>query len=195
MTRVFAYCRVSTADQKTENQVQEIQASGFKIEPFRIVTEKISGSVPASKRPEFIRLLDRLEPGDVLVVTKLDRLGRNTIDVCSTVKKLADRRIRITCLALGNTDLTSPAGKMILTILASIAEFEKDLLKERTAAGLERAKKQGTKLGRRPSFSPEKKSEITRKISEGNSISAIAREYKTSRQTVLRIKNSVSTQN
>ena len=79
MARTFAYLRVSTPEQTTENQVQEITASGFQVEPHRIVTETISGSVTISQRPEFVRLADRLEPGDVLVVTKLDRLGRNAI--------------------------------------------------------------------------------------------------------------------
>ena len=76
MSRTFAYCRVSTIEQSAENQKREIQAAGFNIEPFRIIEEKISGSVAMKKRPNFIRLLDRLEPGDVLVVTKLDRLGQ-----------------------------------------------------------------------------------------------------------------------
>ena len=81
MARTFAYLRVSTPEQTTENQVQGITDSGFRVEPHRIVTETVSGSVAISQRPEFARLADRLEPGDVLVVTKLDRLGRNAMDV------------------------------------------------------------------------------------------------------------------
>ena len=90
MARTFACLRVSTPEQTTENQVQEITASGFRVEPHRIVTETISGSVAISQRPEFARLADRLEPGDVLVVTKLDRLGRNAMDVAVTVAGLAE---------------------------------------------------------------------------------------------------------
>ncbi|MCY3874706.1 MAG: recombinase family protein [Rhodobacteraceae bacterium] len=104
MARTFAYLRVSTPEQTTENQVQKITASGFRVEPHRIVTETISGSVAISQRPEFTRLADRLEPGDVLVVTKLDRLGRNAMDVaalrhpvhiyCSQLLKAPRRTIR-----------------------------------------------------------------------------------------------------
>ncbi|MCY4139449.1 MAG: recombinase family protein [Rhodobacteraceae bacterium] len=90
MARTFAYLRVSTPEQTTENQVQEITASGFRVEPHRIVTETISGSVAISQRPEFARLADRLEPGDVLVVTKLDRLptrsGRRIARHCSAAE-------------------------------------------------------------------------------------------------------------
>jgi putative DNA-invertase from lambdoid prophage Rac len=81
MPRTFAYLRVSTAGQTTDNQLQEIAAAGFKVEPRRVVTETVSGNVATSQRRGFTRLLDRLEPSDVLVVTKLDRLGRNAMDV------------------------------------------------------------------------------------------------------------------
>ena len=91
MSRVFAYCRVSTSDQTTENQALEISAAGFSVSPSRIVSETVSGSVPASSRPGFASLLNRLEKGDVLIVTKLDRLGRNAMDVRMTVERLATR--------------------------------------------------------------------------------------------------------
>lgn len=84
MTRIFAYCRVSTADQTTDNQVHEIEAAGFSVAKQRVITETVSGSVPAFERKGFAKLVDRLEDGDVLIVTKLDRLGRNAIDVRST---------------------------------------------------------------------------------------------------------------
>jgi putative DNA-invertase from lambdoid prophage Rac len=86
--RVFAYCRVSTAEQTTENQVREIKAAGFNLEPHRVVAEVVSGSVAANQRAGFAKLRDRLEAGDILVVTKLDRLGRNAMDVRSTVEDL-----------------------------------------------------------------------------------------------------------
>lgn len=89
MARVFAYCRVSTCDQTTENQVREIAAAGFAVDPRRVIEETVSGSVMALQRPGFAKLLDRLDPGDVLVTTKLDRLGRNAMDVRQTVELLA----------------------------------------------------------------------------------------------------------
>ena len=87
MPRTFAYLRVSSTGQTTHNQLQEIKAAGFKDEPRRVVTETVSGNVATSQRRGFTRLLDRLEAGDVLVVTKLDRLGRNVMDVGSTATK------------------------------------------------------------------------------------------------------------
>lgn len=89
MARTFAYCRVSTADQTTDNQIQEIVAAGFAVEGQRIICETVSGSVAALERREFAKLSDRLERDDVLIVTKLDRLGRNAMDVRATVERLA----------------------------------------------------------------------------------------------------------
>lgn len=148
MSRTFLYARVSTADQTTDNQIQEIKTQGFDVAPYRVVAETVSGSVPTSERKEFRSLTERMEPGDILLVTKLDRLGRNAMDVRTTVEQLAKRNIKVHCLALGGVDLTSPAGKMTMGVIAAVAEFERDLLIERTNAGLERAKSQGKKLGR-----------------------------------------------
>jgi putative DNA-invertase from lambdoid prophage Rac len=134
MPRTFAYVRVSTISQTTDNQIQEIQAAGFKVEPRRVVTETISGSVATAQRRGFTRLLDRLEPGDVLIVTKLDRLGRNPMDVSSTVTKLAGIGVRVHCLALGGVDLASSTGKLTMHVINAVAEFERDLLIERTLA-------------------------------------------------------------
>lgn len=148
MSRTFLYCRVSTSTQFTENQVQEVKAAGFEVQAGRVVEETISGSIPASERKGFQTLLGKMESGDVLIVTKLDRLGRNAMDVRQTVEHLASAGIRVHCLALGGVDLTSAAGKMTMQVLGAVAEFERDLLIERTQAGLQRAKSEGKKLGR-----------------------------------------------
>lgn len=148
MSRTFLYCRVSTSGQFTENQVQEVKAAGFDVQPSRVIEETISGSTTAKERPGFQKLLDRMEAGDVLIVTKLDRLGRNAMDVRQTVEHLAAIGIRVLCLALGGVDLTSAAGKMTMQVLGAVAEFERDLLIERTQSGLRRAKAEGKKLGR-----------------------------------------------
>ena len=184
MARVFAYCRVSTPDQTTDNQVREIEAAGFAIDPRRVVVETVSGSLPAMKRKGFARLVDRLEPDDVLVVTKLDRLGRNAMDVRSTVEKLAEEGVRVHCLALGGADLTSPAGKMTMAVIAAVAEFEKDLLVERTQAGLKRAKAEGKKLGRPSALSPEQQRTIRDRRSQGMSLGNLAREFRVSRAAI-----------
>ena len=101
MPRTFAYVRVSTPGQIPDNQLQEVQAAGFSIEPRRVVAETVSGSVATAQRRSFAHLLDGLEVGDVLVVTKLDRLGRNAMGVGSTVARLADLGVRVHCLGAG----------------------------------------------------------------------------------------------
>lgn len=148
MSRTFLYARVSTSDQTTDNQVLEVKAAGFDVQSQRVVAETVSGSIAASERQGFQKLLERMEDRDVLLVTKLDRLGRNAMDVRSTVELLASRGIRVHCLALGGVDLTSAAGKMTMQVLSAVAEFERDLLIERTQSGLQRAKAQGKALGR-----------------------------------------------
>jgi putative DNA-invertase from lambdoid prophage Rac len=148
MSRTFLYARVSTINQFTENQVQEVKSAGFDVQPSRVVEETISGSTTTKERPGFQKLLDRMESGDVLIVTKLDRLGRNAMDVRQTVDQLTAMGVRVHCLALGGVDLTSAAGKMTMQVLSAVAEFERDLLIERTQAGLRRAKADGKKLGR-----------------------------------------------
>jgi putative DNA-invertase from lambdoid prophage Rac len=190
MSRVFAYCRVSTLDQATQNQVLEIQAAGFNVQPQRIIEEKVSGSVPAQERPGFMRLLDRLEASDVLIVTKLDRLGRNAMDVRATVEQLAALGVKVHCLALGGVDLTSPAGKMTMQVIAAVAEFERDLLIERTQSGLQRARASGKRLGRRPVLDEVQREAIQHRLAAGESVSALAREFRTSRQTVMRVRDS-----
>ena len=188
MTRVFAYCRVSTTDQTTDNQVQEIAASGFVVNGPRIVAETVSGSVAAMERKGFLALLNKLETGDVLVVTKLDRLGRNAMDVRSTVDQLAALGVRVHCLALGGADLTSPAGKMTMGVIAAVAEFERDLLIERTQAGLRRAKSEGKTLGRPTSLSDSEIKLVAAMLSKGEPVAALAREFGTSRQSIMRIR-------
>lgn len=189
MPRVFAYCRVSTLEQTTENQRREIDAAGFAVQPQRFIDESVSGSVAAKERPGFTRLLDRMEVGDILVVTKLDRLGRNAMDVRTTVELLAKLDIRVHCLALGGVDLTSPAGKMTMQVIAAVAEFERDLLLERTHSGIARAKAAGKRFGRPPTLSLEQQQYVRSALGNGASVASVAREFNTTRQTILRIKS------
>lgn len=184
MSRVFLYSRVSTADQHTANQVQEVAAAGFTIEPQRIIEEKVSGSTSASQRKGFAQLLDRMESGDVLVVTKLDRLGRDMIDLMQTVQQLETKGIKVHCLALGGVDLTSAAGKMTMGVLAAVAQFERDQLIERTQAGLKRAKAAGVTLGRPSVTSAEQVQELRQ---QGLSQSKIAQRLGVSLSTVKRL--------
>lgn len=192
MSRVFAYCRVSTATQLNENQLMEIKQAGFDVRPARIVEECISGSAPASERAGFCRLLDRMENGDVLVVTRLDRLGRNAMDVRHTVEGLAEAGIRVHCLALGGVDLTSSAGRMTMQVIGAVAEFERDLLIERTQAGIMRARASGRHPGRPFSQTPEQKKQILASLATGATVSSVARAFSTTRQTVMRIRDAAA---
>ena len=188
MPRTFAYVRVSTTGQTTENQIQEIEAAGFHDEPRRIVTETISGSVAIAQRRGFSRLMDKLEAGDVLIVTKLDRLGRDAIDVSTTVRKLEELGVRVHCLALGGVDLASSAGKMTMSVINAVAQFERDLLIERTQSGLKRAKSEGKTLGRPARLNEKQKLDVLSDLAGGMSVSALAIKFDTSRQTIMRVR-------
>nr|WP_250810301.1 recombinase family protein [Neorhizobium tomejilense] len=186
MSRTFAYCRVSTTDQTTENQVTEIMAKGFLIAPHRIIAENISGKTPAAQRPGFQKLMDKMEPGDRLIVTKLDRLGRNAIDVELTVKALAERDIEVHCLALQGFDLSTAIGGMLFKMLLAFAQFERDLISERTNAGLKTAKAKGKVFGRPKSLTAEQTVSLKEAIKKGETISALSKKLKVSRATVMR---------
>ena len=189
MSRTFAYLRVSTPEQTTDNQLGEIAGAGFAVRSRRVVSETVSGSVAAMERRGFARLVDRLEEGDVLVVTKLDRLGRNAMDVATTVRTLADRGVRVHCLALGGVDLISSTGRLTMGVINAVAEFERDLLIERTQAGLARARAEGKRIGRPMSLTPDRRAEVVRRLAAGESISAVAHALGTSRQTVTRVRD------
>ena len=141
-----------------------------------------------AQREGFSRLLDKMEKGDVLIVTKLDRLGRDAIDVSTTVAKLEEIGIRVHCLALGGVDLTSSAGKMTMNVINAVAQFERDLLIERTQSGLARAKASGKPLGRPSALSENQQAEVKEKLQNGETVSAIARQFETSRQTIMRVR-------
>ena len=140
------------------------------------------------------RMLDRLERGDILIVTKMDRLGRNTIDVSSTVERLEEIGIRVHCLALGGVDLASPAGKMTMNVINAVAQFERDLLIERTNAGLRRAKSEGKKLGRPSALTSSQRGEIQSALQSGQKVAPLAKRYNVSRQTIMRIREGLRMQ-
>lgn len=149
--RTFAYCRVSTTEQSTENQIIAIRQKGYEVNDSRIISETVSGSVKAMKREKFKTLIDhRMEAGDMLVVLKLDRLGRDNIDVQSTINLLTDKGVKVVCLDLPVADLSSAEGKLMLQMFSAFAEFERNRIRERTKEGIERAKSEGKKLGRPP---------------------------------------------
>lgn len=192
MSRTFAYVRVSSIEQNPENQANEIKLAGFTVEPHRLIAETVSGSQPIALRKGFSRLLDKMEKGDVLVVTKLDRLGRDAIDVSSTVSKLEDVGIRVHCLALGGVDLASSTGKMTMGVINAVAEFERDLLIERTQAGIARARAQGKTMGRPKALSDPQKKQVIQQLQEGKAMTVIAKGFRVSRHTVRRVRDAIN---
>lgn len=134
----------------------------------------------------FARLVDRLEQSDVLVVTKMDRLGRDAMDVAQTVNLLGKMQVRVHCLALSGSDLTSAAGQFTMTILNAVAQFERELLIERTHAGMARARSQGKIIGRPSTLSETQKQSVRAELEVGVSVSELARRYGCSRMTIAR---------
>ena len=187
MTRVFAYARVSTAEQLTSNQRGEIAGAGYDIKDGRFIEEQVSGSVCAFQRKGFKRLIDKLEAGDTLVVTKLDRIGRDSIDVQNTVEWFSKNDIRLIVLQLGNLDLTSSSGALMVKMLAAVADFERELIIERVQAGLARAKAEGKQLGRRPKTTDAQRQQIRERLAQGVTVSQLSRDFKVSRATILSI--------
>lgn len=149
MSRTFAYCRVSTSEQSTENQIMAIRQAGYEVNDNRVVSETVSGGVQAMQRKGFADMVThKLEAGDQLVVLKLDRLGRDNIDVQQTITMLVDKGVDVVSLDLPVRNLSSAEGKLMLQMFSVFAEFEKSRIIERTKEGLVRARKEGKKLGR-----------------------------------------------
>ncbi len=147
--RTFAYCRISTSEQTVTNQILAIRNAGYDIQDHRIVHETVSGSIPTTERNEFRMLVEhKLEPGDQLVVLKLDRLGRDNIDVQHTISMLLEKGITPISLDLPTADLSSAEGRLMLQMFSAFAEFERNRIRERTLEGQARAKSEGKRIGR-----------------------------------------------
>jgi putative DNA-invertase from lambdoid prophage Rac len=186
----FGYGRVSTQDQTTDNQRLEIERAGYTID-YWFADEGVSGAVLAAQRRQFGDMLTKIREGESLVVTKIDRLGRDAVDIQQTVKQLKVLGVRVFVTQLGATDLTNSAGKMLLAMLAAFAEMERDLVVERTQAGLARARAQGVRLGRPSKTSEDERAAIRLRLAGGDSISAIARTYAISRASVIAIRKAL----
>ncbi|MFV3350206.1 MULTISPECIES: recombinase family protein [Aeromonas] len=148
--RTFAYCRVSTAEQDTETQILAIRKAGYEVQDSRVISEVVSGGMQAMQRPAFKALVEhKLEAGDRLVVLKLDRLGRDSIDIQTTIKQLQEKQIEVVSLDMPTVkNITGAEGMLMMQLLAAFAQFERERIKERTREGLERAKAKGKKMGR-----------------------------------------------
>lgn len=180
------YARVSSKRQELASQLDALRAAGCEA----IYTDKLSGA--RDDRPELARCLAELEPGDVLVVWKLDRLGRSTPHLLATVQELTDRGIGFVCLTQ-SIDTTNATGRLVLTVLAALAEFERELTKERVAAGLAAAKARGRKLGRATVIPEERATAIREMLAGGMSMSQVARVTGIGRATLYRHQGALRT--
>src|SRR5229473_2998297 len=164
---LIGYARVSTNDQETATQVAALKAAGCE----RTYREKASGG--RWNRPELHRILDQVRKGDVLVVWKLDRLSRSLRDVLTIMERLAEAKAGFRSLTEA-IDTTTPAGRMMMQMVGSFAEFERAMLRERTKIGLETARREGRIGGRPPKLSHQQQTEIVRMVSRGRKTAADA---------------------
>ncbi|MBF0549565.1 MAG: recombinase family protein [Deltaproteobacteria bacterium] len=176
----IGYARVSTEDQHLHLQLEALQ----KAECSRIFKEKISGKT--RDRLELERMLDQLREGDTVVIWKLDRLARSTRDLLEIVEKIKEAGAGFQSLSEPWADTTSHAGRMILTVFAGIAEFERELIRERTRAGREVAKGRGVRFGRPRKLNEEQKALTGRLLQEGKSVKQVAQTFGVHVSTVYR---------
>ena len=177
---IIGYARVSTDDQTLDARTDALTAAGAE----RIFADKISGA--KRDRPELGRMLDQLRPDDVVVVAKYDRLARSLRDLLDLVEAIKSRGAGFRSLA-EDIDTTTPAGRLVFPVFASIAQFERERISERTREGLASARKRGRVGGRPPALTPAQKDEVRRmRDDEQRSVSEIARLFKVSARTVRR---------
>ena len=165
----YGYARVSTRDQDVTAQVAELRAAGAE-EIFR---EQVSGA--RSDRRQLARALRRLDQGDVLLVTRLDRLARSTRDLLNVLDEIGKKGAGFRSLGDAWADTTTPHGRLMLTVLGGLAEFERELIRARTGEGRKRAKDRGVKFGRPSKLTPHQKQEARRRLAAGETQADIAR--------------------
>jgi DNA invertase Pin-like site-specific DNA recombinase len=178
---VYGYARVSTDGQSLVAQLAELKA----VKCEKIFQEKISGA--RSDRKQLARLMAALEKGDVLVVTRLDRLARSTRDLLNLLGTIAEKGAGFKSLRDTWADTTTAHGRLMLTVLGGLAEFERELIRTRTGEGRERAKARGVILGRKPKLTSHQKREAIARREAGEVLTDIARSYNVSHSTISRL--------
>jgi DNA invertase Pin-like site-specific DNA recombinase len=178
---LFGYARVSTRDQNLVAQDAELRAAGC----AKVFKEKISGA--KTDRPELVKAIGRLEPGDVLVVTRLDRLARSTRDLLNVIAAILDRGAGFKSLRDAWADTTSAHGRLMLTVLGGLAEFERELIRARTGEGRKRAKERGVRFGRPRKMTPHQRQEALRRLAAGETQADVARTYNVDATTIGRL--------
>src|SRR6516165_4267125 len=178
---VYGYARVSSRDQSLEAQVAELKAAGC----GNIYKEKVSGA--KTDRPELAKVIRRLEDGDVLTVVRLDRLARSTRDLLNILDEVGKRGAGFRSLKDAWADTTTPHGRLMLTVLGGLAEFERELIRARTDDGRKRAKARGVKFGRPVKLTAHQREEATQRLSNGEAQADVARSFNVSQATISRL--------
>jgi DNA invertase Pin-like site-specific DNA recombinase len=178
---IKGYARVSTDGQDLTTQLGLLKAAGAE----KIFAEKISGA--RRDRPALERCLGSLAPGDTVVVTKLDRLARSTRDLLNVLALVTDYGAGFKSLGDPWADTTTPHGRLMVTVLGGLAEFERHLILARTAEGRERAQARGVKFGRKPALTKHQREEARERVAQGETLMEIARSYNVSHMTISRL--------
>lgn len=176
-SRSLGYARVSTYGQTLDAQLEQLRAEGC----ARIYREKASGA--KADRRELLRLLKAIVPGDVVTVTRIDRLARSTFDLFAIVKQIVDSGGQFRSLAEPWADTSTSTGRLMIAVLGGLADVKRDLIRTRTAEGRSRAKARGQHMGRPPSLTPLRQAEARRRCAEGESLKELARSYNASSAT------------
>ena len=179
---VCGYARVSTVGQTLAVQKEALAKAGVE----KLYAEKASAK-EAAKRPELERVLNALEPGDVLVVTKLDWLARSTRDLLNIIDRIDKAGAKFRSLADAAFDTTTPTGKLMLTVLGGIAEFERSLILERTNEGRAKARAEGKVFGRKPKLTAHQRREIVKRLAAGETTRDLAASYRVDQSTIVRV--------
>jgi DNA invertase Pin-like site-specific DNA recombinase len=176
------YARVSSLDQDLSLQIEQLRAEGCE----RIYREKVSGAT-RQKRAELRKMLRELEAGDTVVVTKIDRLARSVFDLFAILKEIDEKGAHFLCMSQRQLDTSTSMGRMLLAVLAGIADWEREMIRTRTDEGRERAKARGVKFGRKASLTNYQKREALDRRAGGESIRDIARSFNVSHTTIARL--------
>ena len=183
---VYGYARVSTDGQTLDAQIAQLKAAGSN----KVFQEKASGG--RADRPALSRLLRSLQAGDRVVVTRLDRLARSTRDLLNILAAITEQKAHFRSLNDGWADTTTPHGRLMLTVLGGLAEFERELIRARTGEGRERAKARGVRLGRKPKLTAHQRREALTRREAGEPLAEIARSYDVHHSTISRLQRHLS---
>ena len=183
--RLIGYARVSTYGQTLDAQLEQLRAAGCSSR--NIYREKVTGA--RADRRELLRMLDRLAPGDVVMVTRIDRLARSTFDLFGIVKRIVDAGGQFRSLAEPWADTSTSTGRLTLAVLGGLADVERDVIKTRTAEGRDRAKARGQHMGRPPKLTPQQQAEARRRRAEGATLAELAKSYNVGMATISRLRS------